>query len=159
MLLSDDIELSFISRMCFCIELSGYFSGNYMYLAQSTKNSPKAWLRTNPDYNVFYNEVREKVESLGVKAPSDTFAYEALTIFYFDKLDWLVNNESRLRRNDLTNLWKPAEDAIAKALEIDDSLCINQRQIKGFLPLSEKKQTPPFYYAVELLFYRRGIKS
>jgi len=113
-------------------------------------------MRIEKEVVILQEEIKRKIREIGVKAPASTYLYELLIVFYFDKYYWMILTEDKLRRYDLTNLWKPSEDAIIEGLGLDDSMCLDQRQVKGFLPTPDPYilQTPPYYYAVEVNFYR-----
>jgi hypothetical protein len=72
---------------------------------------------------------------------SESDAYISETGFLAPENYWLINCGSSLRRKDLTNFWKPVEDAILMGvrkkwmygLGIDDSKAIRQTQFKDFL--------------------------
>jgi hypothetical protein len=73
---------------------------------------------------------------------SGFYAYVSTTGFLAPENYWILQDGKSLRMKDLTNLWKPVEDALTRGLKneglhglgIDDSRAIRQTQFKDFLP-------------------------
>jgi len=120
------------------------------------------WTRKDTKVWELQKLICAKIEELGIKAPKDTFCYSCHVAFFFSKNDWITNNNLNLREIDLTNLWKPIEDAIFGlgekdltylGLEVNDCKGVHNTQSKCILP--EDWKTPPFYVATDLTFYEK----
>jgi hypothetical protein len=130
-----------------------------MYKTQRAGN--KVWTRKANEVWELQRVIGERIIELGLKAPKQAFCYTSHTCFYFSRSDWLTK-EGNLKKIDLTNLFKPIEDAIFgsgnkevthRGLDIDDCKGIYNTQEKCFLP--EGWETPPYYVAVSLTFYEK----
>lgn len=146
-------DLEEIKTITFCISIPYYFTGNMMYKTQKVGN--RVWVRKADEVIVLQRHIEAEIYRLGVKAPKDIYCYEVYIAFCSSKNDWFINNNTRLRKIDLTNIWKPIEDAIFNALNIDDSLGVHISLSKCLLP----KQIDDSHVAVFITFYRLKKKG
>lgn len=146
-------DLEEIKSICFCVSIPYYFTGNNMYKTQ--RCGPRIWVRKADEVTVLQKHIEAEIHALGVKAPGDIYCYEAHVAFCSNKHGWLVNDNTKLRKIDLTNIWKAIEDAIFNALNIDDSLGVHISLSKCLLP----KQIDDSHVAVYLTFYRLKKKG
>jgi hypothetical protein len=131
--------------VAFCIEVPFLFTGNLMYRAAtgySKHGGQQVWIKKAKDAQTLQKHVAAAIYDMGLQnACADADAYVSETGFLAPKDYWLVNCGSSLRKKDLTNFWKPIEDALLMGvrkkwmygLGIDDSKAIKQTQFKDFL--------------------------
>lgn len=132
---------------------------------KTQKVGGKVWVRKADEVTVLQRHIEAEVHSLGVKAPKDTYCYACAVAFCSSKHDWIINNNTKLRTIDLTNIWKPIEDAIfegsgssvLKGLDINDAFAVYYSLAKCVLP--PQIECPPHYVAVLLTFYRLHTKK
>jgi hypothetical protein len=154
-----ELKLSVCGYMTFCIPIPFYYSGNQMYKVQ--RAGRKVWTRKEVKVWELQKSIAEQIRDLGLKAPKDTFCYICHTAFFFSMDDWVTKNRSALRQIDLTNLWKPIEDAIfgvdisgeLLGLGANDCKGIYNTQSKCILP--PEFDTPPYYIATDLTFLKK----
>jgi Holliday junction resolvase RusA-like endonuclease len=133
-------------NITFCLKLPYFFTGNLMYRA--VHRGGKTWMRKVDEVTHLQDAIIEQVKALEVEIKNKDSWYTIHAAFTFNKLDWVTNEENTMRRIDLTNLWKPIEDAISKALGIDDSKCVLLVLSKCLLPYTIK--TPPYPVNVDM---------
>lgn len=112
--------------------LEKYYTGNMMYDFVSPKNTAKVHVMLNENVRSMKKDIVEQISQLPkVIANKDELkevkAYFVHVILYNE---WATKGKS-LKKIDLTNIYKPVEDAIMEALGIDDSLCIDERLTKA----------------------------
>lgn len=150
-------DLEEIKTICFCISIPYYFTGNMMYKTQRVGN--KVWVRKADEVTVLQKHIEAEIYALGVKAPSNVYCYEACVAFCSSKYDWIVDNGTKLRVIDLTNIWKCIEDGIfggsgsslLTGLGINDAFAVHISLNKCILP--KQIESPPHLVAVYLVFY------
>jgi hypothetical protein len=116
----------------------------------------KRWVAKDPICVGVQHEVASCMRAMGLEksAPSDVYCYRSAIKFRFERREW-ITDDGVLRIIDLTNLWKPIEDAIFKGINInrdplfglgvDDSKCVGSVLLKD---LSES--TPPYTIDVSI---------
>jgi len=129
-----------------CLELPYFFTGNLMY--RPVHRGGKTWMRKVDEVTRLQNVIIRQIEALGVKVENKSSWYTIHAAFTFKKLDWVTKEDNTMRKIDLSNLWKPIEDAISKALGIDDSKCVLVVLSKCLLPYDVK--TPPYPVVVDM---------
>ena len=150
-------DLEVIKIITFCVAIPYYFTGNNMYKTQ--RAGPNTWVRKSDEVTILQRHIEAEIHSLGVKAPKDTYCYQCHVAFCSSKYDW-VTDRNKLRIKDLTNIWKPIEDAIfegsgstvLKGLDINDAFGVHCSLSKCLLP--KQIESPPHLVAVYIEFYR-----
>jgi len=139
----------------FSVNISRIFTGNMMYMPIVRGN--KRWVAKDPICFRVQHEVASNIRSMGLEksAPADVYCYRSVTTFKFERREW-ITDDGVLRIIDLTNLYKPIEDAIFKGivaskkdtlfgLGVDDSKSVGNVTLKD---LSET--TPPYVIDVSI---------
>ncbi len=119
----------------------------------------RIWVRKADEVTVLQKHIEAEIHALGIKAPSGVYCYSCDVAFCSSKHDWIVDNGTKLRVIDLTNIWKPVEDGIfegsgvslLKGLGINDAFAVHISLNKCILP--KQIESPPHYVAVYLTFY------
>jgi hypothetical protein len=151
-------DLEEIETVTFCISIPYYFTGNNLYKAQTRQGH--TWIRKDDRAVALQKHIEAEIFHLKIKAPKDTYCYACHVAFCSSKSSWVIDNGSKLRTIDLTNLWKVVEDgifegskaSILKGLDINDAFGVYLSQSKCILP--EEIESPPHYLAVFLIYYR-----
>lgn len=104
------------------LELSGLITGNNLY--RTTRNGI---IYKDPRAKTFQEEIEWLLDPLSDEIRSKVHCYEIELVFISN---WFFKN-GKIRKIDLTNMMKIVEDAIAKRLEVDDSLCVRSDIRKG----------------------------
>ena len=147
--------------MCLCVEVPYILTGNKLYRAAGAYSGGAARVHKSNEARELQWTIVDQIDALDMHAPPKAFGYTCHAAFFMKGKDWIIKDESKLRRLDLSNLWKIVEDAVftgAKfeyfdGLGIDDSLdgfCITS---KNCLP--DYFDDLPFYIAIEITFYGR----
>lgn len=157
--LPDRLKLEEIGRLTLMIHTNYSFSGNHMYYISGRQGRPR--LIKYEDLQHWQNLIAEEVEGIFEDYDSDTiFGYEVHAMIDQGESGWLTNG-NWLRRTDLTNIWKPLEDALATHF-CDDSQCYSQRMEKFLfddreLPEEFKKLDDfPFRVLLSYTVYTQG---
>ena len=81
------------------------------------------------------------------QAPKGVVAYSIHVDFIAPKVAWVIKAKpTKMRRIDLTNIYKPVEDSIAHCLLLDDCMSVEQT-------LSKKIHLMPEFQGVQVKFY------
>lgn len=104
------------------LELSGLITGNNLY--RTTRNGI---IYKDSRAKTFQEEIEWLLDPLSDEIRSKVHCYEIELVFISN---WFFKN-GKIRKIDLTNMMKIVEDAIAKRLEVDDSLCVRSDIRKG----------------------------
>jgi hypothetical protein len=126
-----------------------------MHKAQSMNG--RIWIRKDERVTLLQRHIKDQIESFGIKAPRDTYCYTSNVAFCSSKHDWIIDNGTKLRVLDLTNIWKVIEDGIFEGLTINDAFGVCNTQSKCILPLDIT--SPPHYVAVMITFYELCSKK
>jgi hypothetical protein len=122
-----------------------------MYKAQSMNG--RIWIRKDERVTLLQRHIKDQIEDdLKIKAPGDTYCYTCNVAFCSSKHDWVVDDSTKLRVLDLSNIWKVIEDGIFPGLDINDAFGVCNTQSKCILP--KEIQSPPHYIAVYIKFYK-----
>ena len=122
-----------------------------MYKAQY-REGRGVWIRKDAKVTQLQEHIKAKIRDLGITIPDDVYCYQCDTLFCSSKDYWMVNDSTRLRLIDTTNIFKVVEDGIFEALGINDALGVHNTQSKCLLP--PEIESPPHYCAVQLVLYR-----
>jgi len=122
-LLIDNYKI--IDTMTLEIESDIICTGNQMYQISTRNGRPR--LVKIDKVRAFQKDVVSQVDPLPSDLVDRVKCYVVTAHVYY--YNWMTK-ANKLRRIDLTNVWKPLEDALCNGLGLDDSLCADQRQIK-----------------------------
>jgi hypothetical protein len=117
---------------------------------RATARGGRVWVRKEDRVTKLQEHIKNEIRSLGIKIPRDIYCYISSVAFCSGKYDWIINDGTKLRMYDLTNIFKVVEDGISEGLGIDDSLSVHNNQSKCVLPNEVKGH----YIAVLLTFYK-----
>lgn len=98
------------------LELSTYITGNNIYKAKGLGFN-RAYIYKDSSAKKFQQEIEDLLESLPEEVILDTYCCE-FNVLYVS--EWFFKN-GNIKRIDITNITKTAEDAICSKLGIDDS--------------------------------------
>ena len=143
-------DLEEIQTIAFSFSVPFYYTSNLMYKA--TTRAGRIWVRKEEQVTRLQEHIKSKIRDLGIKTPEDIYCYSSCVAFCSGKYDWIVNDGTKLRTFDLTNIFKVVEDGIFDGLDINDALGVFNCQSKSILP--KEIECPPHYIAVMLTFYR-----
>lgn len=105
-----------------------FFTSNMMYDFVSAKGTNKVHVVLNNNVREMKADIVRQLENNSYKGKLiDVKAFSVHVIMYSA---WLTKSR-HLKKIDLTNIYKPIEDAIMDAIELDDSLCVDERLSKA----------------------------
>lgn len=113
--------------------LDKYYTGNMMYDFVSPRNTSKVHVVLNNDVREMKADIVNQISKLPQVIENkdelkEVKAYFVNVILYSE---WATKKYKSLKKIDLTNIYKPVEDAIMEALGMDDSLCVEERLSKA----------------------------
>ena len=132
------------------LDLSTYVTGNNLYRAKAKGRF--AYIYKTPEATEFQKEIEDYISSLSDEIKQKIFCCK-LTILYSS--EWFFKNGS-LKRIDLTNITKVVEDAICKALGVDDSL-FYKSELEKVIPLYEENPYKKMSIIFNIDFYKKRM--
>jgi hypothetical protein len=124
---------------------------------KTQRSGSRIWVRKDQRVAELQDHIKTYIQALKIEIPKDIYCYSCCTAFCSSKHDWFINDRSKLRKIDLSNIWKPIEDGVFAGLGLDDSLGVHVSQSKCVLP--KQIQSPPHYVAVYLTLFRLGKEN
>lgn len=103
-----------------------FFTSNMMYEFYSPKNTSTVRVVLNESVRAMKSNITEQLKPQVEKVLSEIDADNVKAYMIEAELasgNWLTKNK-KLKKIDITNMWKIIEDAIRDALGVDDSKCI-----------------------------------
>jgi histidinol phosphatase-like enzyme len=122
---------------------------------KATARNSHVWVRKEERVTRLQEHIKKEIKSLGIKIPEGIYCYASNIAFCSSKNHWIIDDCTKLRNFDLTNIWKVVEDGIFEGLGINDALGVFNSQSKCVLP----KEIEGHYVAVSLVLYRLCQKS
>lgn len=119
-----DIEIEF--------SIEKLFTGNTMYDFVSPRNTSVVHVMLSDNVRKMKSDIIECINKLPEinqikELTKKVKAYSVNVIVY---KGWLTKKK-QLKKIDLTNIWKPVEDAVMEAVGMDDSLCVEETLCKA----------------------------
>jgi Holliday junction resolvase RusA-like endonuclease len=130
------------------VEMENYVTGDNLYRTGYNFSKGKSQIYKNPEAKAFQEEIQWKIECIPDDIANQVYCYE-MTLGL--GANWFTK-EKKLKKLDLSNLLKTIEDAIAKKIEIDDSLCF-KHILQKLIPTKEMNKGS-MDILIEINFYR-----
>ena len=145
----DKLGLKQLHTIIDIVEIEEINTGNHMYI--HTRMGRKQIMFKKPEVKRIQESIIDQLSYLRDDIPQDFTCFTILVLFVFNNETFLLKYEDSLRKIDLTNLYKPIEDGICKALEIDDSKSVRNYLRKHIT----NEESPPYTIIFKIDFYGR----
>ena len=113
--------------------LKKYYTGNMMYDFVSPRNTNVVHVMLNDDVRAMKESITGQIRNLPhvIENKDEIKKVKAYSVYVILYNSWATNKFKSLRKIDISNIWKPVEDAVMEALEVDDSKCVDLRVVKA----------------------------
>lgn len=131
--LLDRLKVTEMQEFNVNFQLEKYYTGNMMYDFVSPRNTAKVHVMLNSDVRAMKESIVDQITKLPqvIKNKEELKEVKAYVVHVILYNEWATKKYKSLKRIDLTNIYKPVEDAIMEALGMDDSLCVEERLSKA----------------------------